>query len=74
MTEPRETPADYARYYPDERRLHDAEEKLAEARERLARLEAEVRHRATKAWVFGLAFFTIVNLAGVAVSLAIALR
>ncbi len=74
MTEPRETPADYARYYPDERRLHDAEEKLAEARERLARLETEVRHRATKAWVLGLAFFTFVNLAGVAVSLAIALR
>ena len=74
MTEPRVDAGQYAAHYPDERRLHDAEEKLADARERLARLETEVRHRATRAWVLGLALFTLVNLAGVAVSLFVALR
>ena len=74
MTEPREDASRYVAHYPDERRLHDAEAKLADARERLASLETEIRHRATKAWVLGLALFTLVNLAGVAVSLFVALR
>ena len=55
MTEPREDASRYVAHYPDERRLHDAEAKLADARERLASLETEIRHRATKAWVLGLA-------------------
>ena len=74
MTEPRADAGEYAARYPEERRLHDAEEKLADARERLASLETEVRHRATRAWVLGLAFFTLVNLAGMAVSLIAAFR